>query len=167
MLDSLLTRLYGAIPDISEIFAGTNLVETPDRNGLFITGRGCEGSTKIRYLNFVSEDLDKHECCTFINLKHNSEPPLSERLDLDCWIGDGRGETEKKLSGTFNTEENCIIAVKKQYPSAIEATIKTGCSSTYSCYAEFGMIEFLECYWYLVINPVCFIKLFIIEFMID
>ena len=85
MLDSLLTRLYGAIPDISEIFAGTNLVETPDRNGLFITGRGCEGSTKIRYLNFVSEDLDKHECCTFINLKHNSKPPLSERVDLDCF----------------------------------------------------------------------------------
>ena len=42
MLDSLLTWLYGAIPDISEIFAGTNLVETPDRNGLFITGRGCK-----------------------------------------------------------------------------------------------------------------------------
>ena len=34
--------MYGAIPDISEIFAGTNLVETPDRNGLFITGRGCK-----------------------------------------------------------------------------------------------------------------------------
>ena len=82
MLDSLLTWLYGTIPDISEIFAG-NLVETPDRNGLFITGRGWEGSTKIRYLNFVTENLDKHEC-TFINLKHNSEPPLSERLDLDC-----------------------------------------------------------------------------------
>ena len=58
---------------ISKVFAG-DLVETPDGNGLFITGRGCGGSTKIRYLNYVPEDLDKHEC-TFINLKY-SEPPI-------------------------------------------------------------------------------------------
>ena len=121
-------------------------------------GRGCEGSTKIRYLDFVTENLDKHEY-TFINLKHNSEPPLSERLDLDCWIGDGRGETETKLSGTFNTEENCIIAVKKQYPSAIGATIKTGCSITCPCYAEFGMnswsaidTSYISCMFYQIIH---------------
>ena len=121
----------------SEIFAG-NLVETPDGNGLFITGRGCGGSTKIRYLNYVPENLDKHEC-SFINLKY-SEPP-SERVDLDCRIGDGRGGTETKLSGTFDTKESCIIAVKKQYPSANGATIKIGCvgSSICPCYAEFGM----------------------------
>ena len=121
----------------SEIFAG-NLVKTPNGNGLFITGRGCGGSTKIRYLNYVPENLDKHEC-TFINLKY-SEPP-SERVDLDCRIGDGRGGTETKLSGTFDTKESCIIAVKKQYPSANGATIKIGCvgSSICPCYAEFGM----------------------------
>ena len=123
---------------LSEIFAG-NLVKTPDGNGLFITGRGCGGSTKIRYLNYVPENLDKHEC-TFINLKH-SEPP-SERIDLaDCRIGDGLGGTETKLSGTFDTKESCIIAVKKLYPSANGATIKIGCvgSEICPCYAEFGM----------------------------
>ena len=128
----------------SEIFAG-NLVETPDGNGLFITGRGCGGSTKIRYLNYVPENLDKHEC-TFINLKY-SEPP-SERIDLDCRIGDGRGGTETKLSGTFDTKESCIIAVKKQYPSANGATIKIGCvgSSICPCYAEFGMNSWSSIY---------------------
>ena len=59
---------------ISEIFCG-ELVKPPDGNGLFITGRGCGGSTKIRYLTYIPEDLDKHEC-TFINLK-DSKPPGS------------------------------------------------------------------------------------------
>ena len=57
---------------ISEVFTG-ELVKPPDGNGLFITGRGCGGSTKIRYLTYIPEDLEKHEC-TFINLKY-SEPP--------------------------------------------------------------------------------------------
>ena len=43
------------------------------RDGYFITGRGCGSSTKIRYLDYIPKDLDKHTC-TFINLK-NSEPP--------------------------------------------------------------------------------------------
>ena len=45
---------------ISEVFTG-ELVKTPDGNGLFITGRGCGGSTKIRYLTYVPDDLDKHD----------------------------------------------------------------------------------------------------------
>ena len=62
---------------ISEVFTG-ELVKTPDGNGLFITGRGCGGSTKIRYLTYIPENLDKHEC-TFINWKY-SEPPIKEGL---------------------------------------------------------------------------------------
>ena len=62
---------------ISEVFTG-ELVKTPDGNGLFITGRGCGGSTKIRYLTYIPKDLDKHEC-TFINLE-NTKPPVKEGL---------------------------------------------------------------------------------------
>ena len=58
---------------LSEIFAG-NLVKTPDGNGLFITGRGCGVSTKIKYLTYIPEDLDQHEC-TFINFWTFEPPP--------------------------------------------------------------------------------------------
>ena len=65
---------------ITEVFTG-ELVKPPDGNGLFITGRGCGGSTKIRYLTYIPEDLDKHEC-TFINLK-NSEPPIKGGVSVE------------------------------------------------------------------------------------
>ena len=55
-----------------------------------------------------------------------------------CKIGDGVGDSEVQLSGKF-TKENCIIAVREQYPSANGATYKANCPSECKCYAEFGM----------------------------
>ena len=54
-----------------------------------------------------------------------------------CPLGDGIGGSETYI-GTF-TEEDCIVAVKEQYPSANGATMEAGCTDTCSCYAEFGM----------------------------
>ena len=58
---------------ISEVFMG-ELVKPPDGNGWFITGRGCGVSTKIKYLTYIPEDLDQHEC-TFINFWTFEPPP--------------------------------------------------------------------------------------------
>ena len=59
-----------------EIFAG-ELVKPPngDPKEYFITGRGCGGSSPIRYLNYIPDDLSNHEC-TFISLNNNSSPIL-------------------------------------------------------------------------------------------
>ena len=60
-------------------------------------------------------------------------------LALDkCQIGEGVGGTEVQLSGEF-TKENCIIAVKEQYPTANGATMDAVCPSECRCWAEFGM----------------------------
>ena len=55
-----------------------------------------------------------------------------------CKIGDGVGDSEVKLSGKF-TKENCILAIKEQYPTANGATMDADCPSECNCYAEFGM----------------------------
>ena len=60
---------------INEVFMG-ELVKTPDGNGWFITGRGCGGSTKIRYLTYVPKDLDKHECSLI--LEHSKPPAIKK-----------------------------------------------------------------------------------------
>ena len=56
----------------------------------------------------------------------------------DCRVGDGIGGTETRLSGEF-TKENCIIAVREQYPTANGATMDANCPSKCRCWAEFGM----------------------------
>ena len=66
---------------------------------------------------------------------------------LYCPLGDGIGGTEISLGGTF-TEEDCIAAVKEQYPSANGATMAANCPNTCSCYAEFGMTGWnTDTYW--------------------
>ena len=65
---------------ITEVFTG-ELVKLPDGNGLFITGRGCGGSTMIRYLTYIPEDLDKHEC-SFVNLEDSNPPNLPKKCNF-------------------------------------------------------------------------------------
>merc|ERR1719412_1331421 len=76
--------------------------------------------------NFDSED----DCCT----------EKSEELEKfeQCRIGDGVGVSEVQLKGTFS-KENCILAVREQYPKANGATMDAVCPSECNCYAEFGM----------------------------
>ena len=57
---------------------------------------------------------------------------------VKCQIGDGVGDSDKQLSGKF-TKENCIKAVKEQYPTANGATMDAVCPIECSCWAEFGM----------------------------
>ena len=45
-------------------------------------GRGCGGSTKIRYLTYVPKDLDKHEC-SLIDLEHSKPPAIKKDLSQD------------------------------------------------------------------------------------
>ena len=61
---------------------------------------------------------------------------------LDCRVGDGKSESEIKLSGIF-TKENCITAVKEQHPTANGATMQANCTSKCSCWAEFGMTAWM------------------------
>ena len=62
---------------IYEVILAGELVKPPngDPNEYFITGRGCGGSSQIRYLNYIPDDLSNHEC-TFISLKKISSPIL-------------------------------------------------------------------------------------------
>ena len=62
---------------IYEVILAGELVKPPngDPNEYFITGRGCGGSSQIRYLNYIPDDLSNHEC-TFISLNNNSSPIL-------------------------------------------------------------------------------------------
>ena len=64
--------LYILISVLLQIFATTDIVERP--NGYFITGRGCGVTNPIRYLNFIPEKIEEHEC-SFIELE-KSQPPL-------------------------------------------------------------------------------------------
>ena len=55
-----------------------------------------------------------------------------------CQIGDGVGGSEKKLKGSY-TIQQCIDAVKVQYPTANGVTRSEPCPNKCSCYAEFAM----------------------------
>ena len=55
-----------------------------------------------------------------------------------CKIGDGIGGSEKKLPGSY-TIQQCIDAVRLQYPNANGATRTEPCPNECECYAEFGM----------------------------
>ena len=58
-----------------------------------------------------------------------------------CKIGDGVGGSEKKLSDLY-TLQQCIDAVRLQYPNANGATMNLPCdgpANKCECYAEFGM----------------------------
>ena len=57
-----------------------------------------------------------------------------------CQIGDGVGGSEKKLKGS-HTIQQCIDAVRLQYPNANGATSTEPCPNECECYAEFGMSE--------------------------
>ena len=58
--------------------------------------------------------------------------------DGACQIGDGVGGSEKKLTGSY-TIQQCIDAVKVQYPTANGVTRSEPCPDKCSCYAEFAM----------------------------
>ena len=62
-----------------------------------------------------------------------------------CKIGDGVGGSEKKLPDLY-TLQQCIDAVRLQYPDANGATMNLPCDGSENgfddvceCYAEFGM----------------------------
>ena len=55
-----------------------------------------------------------------------------------CQIGDGVGGSEKKLKGSY-TIQQCIDAVRVQYPTANGVTRSEPCPNEWSCYAEFAM----------------------------
>ena len=57
-----------------------------------------------------------------------------------CKNGDGKGDSEKQLSGTY-TKENCISAVREQHPTANGATMDTRADENgeANCFAEFRM----------------------------
>ena len=64
--------------------------------------------------------------------------PLFNTLGLTCKTGDGVGGSEKKLSGSYTTQE-CIDAVRLHFPNANGITRSQPCPNKCKCYAEFGM----------------------------
>ena len=53
-----------------------NLFKQQTENGWFIPGRGCGVSTKIKYRNYLPQDIDneKHEC-TFVAIPSGDNTP--------------------------------------------------------------------------------------------
>ena len=78
------------------------------------------------------------EASPYTNLGNNWAQEMYDAYKTDCRGGDGISGTETSLSGTF-TKENCIIAVREQYPTANGATMDANCPSKCRCFAEFGM----------------------------
>ena len=68
---------------------------------------------------------------------HTLQSVLDQRLD-ECKLGGWAGGSEEKLLGTFS-KENCILAVKQQYPTANGVSWDYSCGRECNCYAEFGM----------------------------
>merc|ERR1712141_220064 len=101
----------------------------------------CSSGTCVCKENVVGEKCDK---CKpgFVagpngTLDKDNQICLKAEL-VNCKIGDGVGDSEVKLKRKF-TKENCILAVKKDYPTANGATMDVVCPSECNCYAEFGM----------------------------
>ena len=64
--------------------------------------------------------------------------------DMECKIGDGIGESETKLEGSYTIQE-CIDVVQQTYPNANGVTTSNPCKSEEcKCYAEFGMTHWNE-----------------------
>ena len=61
----LLSLLFGSILCVE-------VIQSPDKNNQFITGRGCGISNTIKYLNYVPENVEDF-ACTFVQME-NSVP---------------------------------------------------------------------------------------------
>ena len=61
----VLSLLFGSILCVE-------VIQSPDKNNQFITGRGCGISNTIKYLNYVPENVEDF-ACTFIQME-NSVP---------------------------------------------------------------------------------------------
>ena len=61
----LLSLLFGSILCVE-------VIQSPDKNNQFITGRGCGISNTIKYLNYVPENIEDF-ACTFVQME-NSVP---------------------------------------------------------------------------------------------
>ena len=61
----VLSLLFGSILCVE-------VIQSPDKNNQFITGRGCGISNTIKYINHVPENLEDF-ACTFVQME-NSVP---------------------------------------------------------------------------------------------
>ena len=67
-----LTSMLILILLFSSIIMCAEVIQSPDKNNQFITGRGCGISNTIKYLNYLPENVEDF-ACTFIQTK-NSVP---------------------------------------------------------------------------------------------
>ena len=58
--------------------------------------------------------------------------------EIDCRKGNGIGGTETLLNEKYSVQE-CVTAVKKQFPTANGAAMDFDCPNKCSCWAKFDM----------------------------
>ena len=61
----ILSLLFGSILSVE-------VIQSPNKNNQFITGRGCGISNTIKYLNYLPENIEDF-ACTFVQME-NSVP---------------------------------------------------------------------------------------------